>query len=48
MKTVPGISGVVGAALVFALQTGSAHAAIKTQYADYYARQHTVERLSRV
>jgi len=35
MKTVPGISGVVGAALVFALQAGSAHAAIRTQYVDY-------------
>ena len=35
MKTVPGISVVVGAALVFALQAGSAQAAIKTQYVDY-------------
>jgi dienelactone hydrolase len=35
MKTVPGISVVVGAALVFALQAGSAHAAIRTQYVDY-------------
>lgn len=35
MKTVPGISVVAGAALVFALQAGSAHAAIRTQYVDY-------------
>ena len=35
MKTVPGISVGLVAALVLALQAGSAHAAIRTQYVDY-------------
>ena len=35
MKALRSLSFVFGAALAFALQLSSAHAAIKTQYVDY-------------